>query len=86
MPRGQYLDLADIHLQLWERSDRRGRYRMNQAELAVELNITKFTMSRVVASLIDQNRIRRISHMRQNSGLFAIEDPETWHETYGAAW
>lgn len=86
MPKGQPLDLGVIHALLWEESDRVGRYRLNQAKLAVQLGITKFTMSRTIATLIEQKRIRRISHMRQNSGMFVVEEPSVWAETYGAVW
>lgn len=78
MPRGHPLDLDNIHAVLWERVDRLGRTRLNQAELALALGITKYTMSRAIAVMVEEKRIRLVTHTRQNSGVFVVEDPNVW--------
>lgn len=75
MPKGFPLDLHKIQALLFERADRQGRVRLNQSELALELGITKFTMSRVIQRMTQEDRIRQVSHKRLLSGIFVVEDP-----------
>lgn len=85
MPKGHPFDIDVMHKLLWERTDRLGRLRVNQAHLAIELGVTKFTMSRTFATLVADKRVRLITNTRQNSGTFIIEEPGEWKELYGAS-
>jgi DNA-binding MarR family transcriptional regulator len=78
VPRGHSIDDSAVHSFLFRRTDRLGRIRINQTELAGEFGITKFTMSRVINRMIDAKRIRRLSSHLNNRGVFIVEDPEVW--------
>lgn len=82
MPKGYDVDLDALHNVLWERTDRVGRTRINQSELAQQMGITKFTMSRVMNRMVVDQRIRRITGGRLNTGMFLITDPTEWVSTY----
>lgn len=75
MPKGFPVDLDALHLELWKRTDRRGLIKLVQADLAVELGITKFTMSRVINRMIDEHRIRQISNRGNHGGRFQVTEP-----------
>lgn len=75
MPKGFPIDLDELHARLWERTDRLGRIKLTQSKLAAELGITKYTMSRVVAKLIEDGCIRQISSRGNNAGRFIVTDP-----------
>lgn len=83
MGRGVPLDLLALHELLWARRDRLGRLKLLQTDLAKEIGVTKFTMSRLVAKFITQQRIRQISNRGQNIGLFVVTDPALWTEQWG---
>ncbi len=83
MPVGHSLDHNAIHALLYQKVDRRGRIRLYQTDLAVEIGVTKFTMSRTISKMIAAKRIRRISQKGNNQGFFVVEDPEVWSAAYG---
>lgn len=75
MPKGFPIDLDVLQARLWERTDRLGRIKLTQSDLAAELGITKYTMSRVITKMIDDGRIRQISNRGNNAGRFIVTDP-----------
>lgn len=75
MPKGFPVDLDALQLELWKRTDRRGLIKLVQGDLAAELGITKFTMSRVINRMIDEQRIRQISNRGNNAGRFQVSEP-----------
>lgn len=78
MPRGQDLDHLAIHRALWKRADRLGRVRLNQTELARELGITKFTMSRLITTFIEDERLALLTRNKNHRGQFKVMDPDHW--------
>lgn len=83
MPTGHSIDHNAFHAFLFRRSDRHGRIKLQQTELAKEFGITKFTMSRTIAKMIEAKRLRRVSQKGNNRGYFVVEDPEVWEAAYG---
>lgn len=83
MPKGHPIDDESLHAFLWEKADRLGRVRLSQTDLAAELGITKWTMSRIITRLVEARRMKRRSNNLNNRGLFMVEDPEVWNELYG---
>lgn len=83
MPRGTDLDHLAIHRALWERADRLGRVRLNQTEFADELGVTKFTMSRVIAAFIEDDRLELVTRNKNNRGQFKVMDPDQWLLLHG---
>ena len=79
MPKGHNIDVERLHESLFDKADRLGRLKLKQSEVAVELGITKFTMSRTVTKLIEQGRMKLLTKNRNNRGLFYVTDPEEWH-------
>lgn len=83
MPKGYSVDLDDLHRYLFVRADRLGRLKISQIELAEEFGLTKFTMSRTFAKMIDQERIRLLTKNKNHRGTFVVEDPEAWKIVHG---
>lgn len=83
MPTGYSIDHDAFHAFLFRKADRHGRIKLQQTELAQEFGITKFTMSRTIAKMIENKRIRRVSQKGNNRGYFVVEDPEVWEAAYG---
>lgn len=83
MPKGYPLDLDAIHELLWNSRDRHGRVQLSQVNLAEDLDVTKFTMSRTITKMIAEKRIRQVSNKRQNKGVFVVEEPGEWQALYG---
>ncbi len=77
------MDHDAFHASLFEKTDRRGRIKLNQTELAVEFGITKFTMSRTITKMVDDRRMRQVSNKSNNRGYFVVEDPDVWKAAYG---
>lgn len=81
MPKGTAIDVDAFHSFLFRKADRLGRVKISQRQLADELEISKFTMSRLINKMVDAKRLRRIKSMQErhyNAGLFVVEDPEVW--------
>jgi hypothetical protein len=83
MPRGKDLDHLAIHRVLYERADRLGRVLINQTDLAKELGITKFTMSRTITQMIADHRLHQISRKKNLRGVFRVIDPHEWQDLHG---
>ena len=82
MAPGKSLDVDQIHRSLHSRTDRFGRIKFKQADMAEEFGVTKFTMSRTISSMITDGRIRLITKNRNNRGTFVITDPDEWDAVY----
>lgn len=78
MTRGLAVDVNAFHAILWEEKDRLGRVKLVQSERAVALGVTKFTMSRIVAKMVQDGRIRQISRKKHLMGHFVVMDPADW--------
>lgn len=80
MPSGHSLDIEDVHRALWARADRRGGLHLNQKDVAAELGVNKFTLSRKTQQLIDEGRIRRVgTNAKKNArGVFMVVDPDEY--------
>jgi DNA-binding MarR family transcriptional regulator len=75
------LDRDAIHRLLWERRDRRGTTTFKSGELAQELGVTIWTMSRITQELIDAGRIKRLRAAQTNIKTYIVRDPEAFSET-----
>lgn len=75
MTQGKVLSLQVLHAALWQLRDRHDAVRIHQAELAAEFGVNKYTMSRKIRALVEEGRIRHISHQRKLAGRFIVEDP-----------
>lgn len=78
MAPGKSLDVSKIHRALHSKTDRFGRIKFKQADLAKEFSVTKFTMSRTIASMVADGRIKLITKNNNNRGTFTIADPDEW--------
>lgn len=82
MPTGVSIDHDDFHAFLYGKADRHGRIKLQQTALAKELGVTKFTMSRLIAKMLEAKRLRQVSQKGNNRGYFVVEDPEVWEAAY----
>lgn len=78
MPRGVRVDIDLLHGYLHRKSDRLGRVKIQQGDLAELLGVTKFTMSRVIAGMVSGGRLRKLANDRHNQGVFVVIDPVVW--------
>ena len=77
------LDPDLLHRILWRRADRRGRLRVLAMDLADELGITRFTLSRIMNQMAQEGRLRDLGRDGSNQKLWTVVDPEQWAETNG---
>ena len=72
------LDHDGLHVLLWMRAHPTKRtLRINQSELAIELGVTRHTMSKVMSAMADAGRVVRVGKSYHNV-LFRVTDPEPW--------
>jgi DNA-binding MarR family transcriptional regulator len=76
MPRGKHLNDQKIHTNLYKQSDRLGRLKIIQKDLAAELGITIFAMSRVIKRMEEAGRIKRLTSHQGTIWTYVIRDPE----------
>lgn len=72
------IDRDGLHRYLWRRSDRLGRLRLVQKELADGLGVTKFTISRIMKEFTDQGRVRSLGRGERSSHTYLVIDPDAW--------
>ncbi len=70
------IDRSEIHQKLWERRDRWGRVELHQRDFAVELEVTHYTVSRLIAELIESGALKKISSKYRNVGVYAVREPK----------
>lgn len=78
MPSGNHIDDSLVHEYLWKRSDRRGVVRIEPSLLMKFLGVNKYTVSRLVARMVEDGRIEQVTKRRYRVGLFRVVDPEEY--------
>lgn len=76
MAKGYPIGVHNVHVFLWERSDRRAVVKIDHAELMDEYLCTKTTASRLVRKLVEDDRVRQITKRNYRKGLFRVADPK----------
>lgn len=70
------IDRDGLHLLLWMRAHATRRtVRINQSDLARELQTTRFTMSRVMTAMVDEGRLVPLGNSYHNT-MYRVTDPE----------
>lgn len=77
-PIGQGVDRHALHRFLWERRSRRGSIRVVQKDLAEQIGVNKWTMSRIMHELADEGRIRQVAIEKDTIRTFVVRDPALW--------
>lgn len=70
------VDRELLHRYLWDHSNRQGMIRVHQGGLAEQLEVNKFTMSRIFAELIKAGRLRRLAIHHGNYRTYAVVNPD----------
>lgn len=83
MPSGTHVDHLAVHRALFERADHLGCVVIHQSELARELGVNKFTMSRVISQMVADERMRQITKRQYRWGKFKVTDPQVWQNMHG---
>lgn len=78
MPSGTHIDDNLVHEYLWKRSDRRGVVRIEPSALMKYLGVNKYTVSRLVARMVEDGRMEQVTKRRYRVGLFRMVDPEEY--------
>lgn len=75
MTHGETIDRHALHVYLWNQRDRRGQICIPQHELAEELGISIYTMSRIFKEMKDAGRVKKISGAKHNVGRYVVNNP-----------
>lgn len=81
----QRVDRDALHQFLYERSNSRSQIRINQTELATQLDVTRGTMYRVLKEMLEAGRLRKVEALERNVGVYQIVDPAVWTSPHPAA-
>lgn len=74
----QRVDRDALHQFLYDRSNSKSHIRINQTELATQLDVTRGTMYRVLKEMLDSGRLRKVEALERNIGVYQIVNPEVW--------
>lgn len=74
----QRVDRDALHQFLYDRSNSKSQIRINQTELATQLDVTRGTMYRVVKEMLDTGRLRKVEALEKNVGVYQIVNPGLW--------
>lgn len=75
MTQGIKVDRDALHRVIWRRTDRRRTLRIHQAMFAEELGVSPYHLSRLLAELEGEGRMRKLSAEKGNVGRYVIADP-----------
>lgn len=75
-PKGQPIDVDALHRYLHRKSDRLGRLKIVQRELAETLGITHFAVNRILGRMEEQGRLGKLASDQKNIWTYVINDPE----------
>lgn len=71
------VDRHALHEFLWRKADRRHVVRFEQAVLAEQIGVNKWTMNRIVNELIKAKRMKKVA---DTVGAYIVRDPAPWRE------
>jgi predicted transcriptional regulator len=74
----QRIDRDALHRFLYDRSNSRSHIKINQTELATQLDVTRGTMYRVLKEMLEGGRLRKVETLERNVGVYQIVNPDTW--------
>lgn len=74
------LDRNLLHEYFWKRSDRHGKIRVNQSELADALALDRTTLVRIMREFEITGRARKLSEGWRRESLYQVVDPSIWKD------
>lgn len=74
-PYNPRLDRNALHRYLYERSNRYHRIKIHQQALADALDVTRGTVTRIIAEFRAEGRLRKVESLPDNIGIYEIADP-----------
>lgn len=78
------IDRDGLHILLWMRAHAvRRTVRINQSELARELQVSRYTMSKVMGVMVDEGRLVPLGNTYHNT-MYRVADPEATVQQDGA--
>lgn len=78
MGRPQSIDRDALHALLWKRADRRGAIKLLANVLALEIGVSAYHFSRILAELQEDGRLREVSRGKHNVRTYMVSDPDVW--------
>lgn len=75
MPKGIPVDRNNIHVTLWDRSDRLNKITLHQRNFAKEIGISYFAVCRILKELSEEGRIKKVAAKKDNVAVYAVRDP-----------
>lgn len=78
------LDRDRLHLYLWERSNEKNHITIVNVKLAEDLDVSHYTIGRIVKEFCQQRRLFKIAKGDHNVGTYKVYDPVEWKRTKGA--
>lgn len=78
MGRPQTIDRDALHAYLWKRTDRRGALKLLANVLALEIGVSAYHFSRILAEMQEDGRLREVSRGKHNVRTYMVVDPDEW--------
>ena len=78
VPPNAAVDRDRLHALLFRRTNRFGKVKLIQKELAEEIGVNKFTMSRIMKEFLEDGRAKLLSRGKHDGNSYVIVDPEVW--------
>lgn len=72
-----------LHVLLWQRRTASGGLRVVQKQLAGELGVSKWSMSRILARMAEEGRLVPLPGSGNSSTTYDVVDPAEWAATHG---
>lgn len=76
------IDRGGLHYILWRRAGRNGTLHLVQTRLADELQLSKFTLNRVVATMVSEGRIVPLQKSAHRPSTYKVIEPEAWYRDH----
>lgn len=80
MGKGHPIDRDKLHAYLFRKTDRYGRLRLVQKNLAEDMGVAHETICRVIKRMCDEKRMKRLDSKKNNVGVYMVLDPEDWEK------
>jgi hypothetical protein len=81
--KNQKLDRDALHRYLHDRCDAHGKVKVVQKLLAEQLDVTHYTISRILKEFVQEGRVKKLGKDAHNVSTYIVSDPETWSHYAG---
>jgi biotin operon repressor len=77
------VDHGVFHRMLWQKADRQHAVYIDQLALREELQMSKFAISKMIRTFVEDGRITQVNNRPQLKGRFIVHNPYLWARERG---